>query len=53
MEPTSTTSTVVIVAGETSGDLHGAKLVEAMRARAGDHLDFFGVGGPGEPASEF
>ena len=46
MEQTSTTSTVVIVAGETSGDLHGAKLVTAMRARAGDHLDFCGVGGP-------
>jgi lipid-A-disaccharide synthase len=41
----STLSTVVIVAGETSGDLHGAKLVDALQART-DRLRFHGVGGP-------
>ena len=45
MGPFSTSSTIVIVAGETSADLHGAKLVKAMRART-DRLDFYGVGGP-------
>ena len=45
MASNSTTSTVVIVAGETSGDLHGAKLVNAMQART-DRLVFHGVGGP-------
>ena len=41
----SSSSTVVIVAGETSGDLHGAKLVNAMQSRS-DKLHFCGVGGP-------
>ena len=45
MGPISTSTTVVIVAGETSGDLHGARLVNAMRART-DRLHFLGVGGP-------
>lgn len=37
-------SCVMIIAGETSGDLHGARLVKAMRDR--DHSLFFcGVGG--------
>ncbi|MCP4688253.1 MAG: lipid-A-disaccharide synthase [Desulfobacterales bacterium] len=35
---------VMIIAGEASGDLHGANLVRAMRARD-DSLFFFGVGG--------
>jgi lipid-A-disaccharide synthase len=35
---------VMIVAGEASGDLHGAHLVEAMRSLEPD-LDFFGIGG--------
>jgi lipid-A-disaccharide synthase len=34
----------MIVAGEASGDLHGAHLVTAMRAEKPD-LDFFGIGG--------
>lgn len=35
---------VLLVAGEASGDMHGARLVAAMRAqRAG--LEFFGIGG--------
>jgi lipid-A-disaccharide synthase len=37
--------TVVIIAGETSGDLHGARLVNAMLARNQD-ISFYGVGGP-------
>ncbi|HKK05170.1 MAG TPA: lipid-A-disaccharide synthase [Gammaproteobacteria bacterium] len=34
----------MIVAGEASGDLHAAKLVKAVGARAGD-VRFFGIGG--------
>ena len=44
MGPNSSSS-IVIVAGETSGDLHGAKLVNALQVRA-DGLQFQGVGGP-------
>lgn len=36
---------VMIVAGEASGDLHGGRLVQAMRARDGS-LRFCGMGGP-------
>lgn len=35
----------MIIAGEASGDLHGANLVRAMRKHAGN-LSFFGIGGP-------
>ncbi|KAF0220707.1 MAG: lipid-A-disaccharide [Geobacteraceae bacterium] len=36
---------IMIVAGEASGDLHGANLVkEALKAAP--HLSFFGIGGP-------
>ena len=35
----------MIIAGETSGDLHGAKLVNAMQDRE-DAIFFCGVGGP-------
>jgi lipid-A-disaccharide synthase len=35
---------VVIIAGEASGDLHGSKLVEAMR-RQDSSLKFYGIGG--------
>ncbi len=35
---------VLIIAGETSGDLHGARLVERMRARRPD-LVVYGIGG--------
>lgn len=35
---------VMIIAGETSGDFHGAHLVRAMRARA-PQLGFCGIGG--------
>ncbi|MHB9097460.1 MAG: lipid-A-disaccharide synthase [Syntrophales bacterium] len=38
------TRTVMIVAGEASGDLHGGNLVRAMRAMD-PHLSFYGVGG--------
>jgi lipid-A-disaccharide synthase len=37
-------SRVMIIAGETSGDLHGAKLVSAMQKR-NDGLVFCGIGG--------
>ena len=36
---------VMIIAGETSGDHHGARVVQEMAARAPD-LAFFGIGGP-------
>ena len=37
----------MIVAGEASGDLHGAKLVRALRAEdPGARFDFFGSAGP-------
>jgi lipid-A-disaccharide synthase len=36
---------IMIVAGEASGDLHGAKLVEAMHERD-PNLFFCGIGGP-------
>lgn len=41
---------VVIVAGETSGDQHGAKLVKAMLA-SDPRLSFCGVGGPAMQAA--
>lgn len=34
----------MVIAGEASGDLHGARLVSNLRALAPD-LDFFGIGG--------
>lgn len=37
---------VLMVAGEASGDLHGADLLHALRARVPD-LEVFGIGGPG------
>ncbi len=41
---------VMIIAGEASGDRHGAKLVRAMRS--GDHdLFFCGIGGPAMEAA--
>ena len=35
---------IMIIAGEASGDMHGAKLAQAIKRRAGDAL-LFGVGG--------
>lgn len=35
----------MIIAGEVSGDMHGAALVRAMRKREAN-LEFFGMGGP-------
>ncbi|MCI5143595.1 MAG: lipid-A-disaccharide synthase, partial [Candidatus Electrothrix sp. ATG1] len=37
-------SQVMIVSGEASGDMHGARLVEAMQAMQPD-LSFSGIGG--------
>lgn len=45
MKSTTQPSCVAIIAGETSGDLHGAKLVEAMQKRKPE-LFFCGMGGP-------
>ncbi|MFP3982004.1 MAG: lipid-A-disaccharide synthase, partial [Desulfobacterales bacterium] len=36
---------VMMIAGETSGDHHGARVVREMAAKAPD-LSFFGIGGP-------
>jgi lipid-A-disaccharide synthase len=38
------TKTVMIIAGDVSGDLHGSKLVRAMREKE-PNLFFFGIGG--------
>ncbi len=35
---------VLIIAGETSGDLHGSSLMEQMKVRESD-IDFIGIGG--------
>jgi lipid-A-disaccharide synthase len=45
MTPALASKMIVIVAGETSGDQHGAKLVRALKARD-PSLSFTGVGGP-------
>ncbi len=44
MEPLSEQKCVMIIAGETSGDLHGSRLVTAMRER-NKALFFCGIGG--------
>lgn len=36
---------ILISAGEASGEMYGAQLIEALRAAAPQTLDFFGVGG--------
>ena len=36
---------IMILAGEASGDMYGAHLVQAMKVQA-PHLEFFGMGGP-------
>ena len=39
--------TVLLIAGEASGDTLGAELIKAMRAEpGGDAIDFIGAGGP-------
>jgi len=40
---------IMIIAGEASGDMHGAKLAQALRNRCGD-VDLFGVCGDGMTA---
>jgi len=35
-----------MVAGEASGDLLGAELIQALRARLGDAVSFEGMAGP-------
>ena len=41
----STSKTLIIVAGEASGDMHGAHLVEAIK-RIAPSTTFSGLGGP-------
>ncbi len=36
---------LLLVAGEASGDLHGARLLEALSPMVGDRLEAFGLGG--------
>lgn len=38
------TKKIMLIAGEASGDLHGGKLIAALRAHSPD-LEFFGIGG--------
>lgn len=46
-EPTRKSLTIMVVAGEASGDLHASKLVNAIRiAAAARDLSFFGAAGP-------
>jgi lipid-A-disaccharide synthase len=40
-----TAKTIAIIAGEESGDLLGADLVQGLRVRLGDQLNLIGVGG--------
>src|SRR5262249_15786782 len=44
MEPTAKPRKILLVAGEASGDLHGAELVAAMRG-TGANIEVYGVGG--------
>ncbi len=37
---------IMLVAGEASGDLLGARLMRQLRRRTDDELDFIGIGGP-------
>lgn len=37
---------IMLVAAEASGDVLGAGLIEALKARRGDQVSFVGVGGP-------
>jgi lipid-A-disaccharide synthase len=43
----------MVVAGEPSGDALGARLLAALRQRAGDGFEAFGVGGPRMAAGGF
>lgn len=36
---------IYIIAGEASGDILGAKLMDALRAQSVDYIDFHGIGG--------
>ena len=46
-DPTQKSLSIMIVAGEASGDLHAAKLVNALRElAAGTEVSFFGAAGP-------
>ena len=38
---------ILISAGEASSDMYAARLVTALRERAGKGVRFFGMGGPG------
>ncbi len=42
---------IFLVAGEPSGDLLGARLMEGLAARVGGEVDFAGVGGPAMTAA--
>ena len=44
MDPKQTPPSVMIIAGEASGDLHGARLVQALQARD-PSLKYYGIGG--------
>ena len=37
---------IIIIAGETSGDEYGAKLMQALNAKYNNQVEFWGIGGP-------
>jgi lipid-A-disaccharide synthase len=43
--PAATRRTVLVVAGEASGDMHAAELIRALRERWNGELDVIGIGG--------
>jgi lipid-A-disaccharide synthase len=45
VEATLATKKLYIIAGEASGDLHGANLIRHLKARSKHPLDIYGVGG--------
>ena len=49
--PPAHSTTILISAGETSGDRYGAGLVPEIRELLGERVHFFGVGGKGMAAA--
>ena len=37
---------IIIIAGETSGDVYGAKLMQSIYKKYNQKVEFWGIGGP-------